>query len=186
LPVLAKDTVGVAKGTTGAAKDKLAESAAAAQASTESYLDLAEEKLNVFSKGTAETAEGAKDSAAETANKAGSKAQGVKDAAADTASGAADKTKVEDAGVNPCNKGEGEAVRWMKAAGYVIGNLDATLILQRPKLSPHKEEIRANLCELLEAGPSVVNLKAMDELAMYGLPKLATSLRFLSIAKYSS
>ncbi|KAG0620702.1 hypothetical protein M758_4G236700 [Ceratodon purpureus] len=53
-----------------------------------------------------------------------------------------------------------EAVRRMKAAGYVIGNLDATLILQRPKLSPHKEEIRANLCELLEADPSVINLKA--------------------------
>jgi 2-C-methyl-D-erythritol 2,4-cyclodiphosphate synthase len=48
----------------------------------------------------------------------------------------------------------------MKAAGYRIGNLDATLILQRPKLSPHKEAIRANLCELLEADPTVVNLKA--------------------------
>lgn len=53
-----------------------------------------------------------------------------------------------------------EAVKRMKAAGYVIGNLDATLILQRPKLSPHKEEIRAKLCELLEADPSVINLKA--------------------------
>jgi 2-C-methyl-D-erythritol 2,4-cyclodiphosphate synthase len=79
-----------------------------------------------------------------------------------------------------------EAVRRMKAAGYVIANLDATLILQRPKLSPHKEEIWANLYELLEAGPSIVNLKAADELAMDGLPKLATSLRFLSIAEYSS
>lgn len=53
-----------------------------------------------------------------------------------------------------------EAVRRMKAAGYVIGNLDATLILQRPKLSPHKEAIRAILCELLDADPSVINLKA--------------------------
>lgn len=48
----------------------------------------------------------------------------------------------------------------MKAAGYRIGNLDATLILQRPKLSPHKQAIRANLCELLEADESVINLKA--------------------------
>ncbi|KAL3701079.1 hypothetical protein R1sor_019101 [Riccia sorocarpa] len=53
-----------------------------------------------------------------------------------------------------------EAVRRMHEAGYVLGNLDATLILQRPKLSPHKEAIRANLCELLQADPSVVNLKA--------------------------
>ncbi|WCJ26362.1 2-C-methyl-D-erythritol 2 4-cyclodiphosphate synthase chloroplastic [Euphorbia peplus] len=53
-----------------------------------------------------------------------------------------------------------EAVKLMHEAGYDIGNLDATLILQRPKLSPHKEAIRANLCELLGADPSVINLKA--------------------------
>ncbi|RWR89480.1 2-C-methyl-D-erythritol 2,4-cyclodiphosphate synthase, chloroplastic [Cinnamomum micranthum f. kanehirae] len=53
-----------------------------------------------------------------------------------------------------------EAVRLMHEAGYELGNLDATLILQRPKLSPYKESIRANLCELLGADPSVVNLKA--------------------------
>ncbi|KAM6557580.1 hypothetical protein CsatB_004599 [Cannabis sativa] len=53
-----------------------------------------------------------------------------------------------------------EAVRLMHEAGYELGNLDATLILQRPKLSPHKEAIRANLSELLGADPAVVNLKA--------------------------
>ncbi|KAJ6807499.1 putative 2-C-methyl-D-erythritol 2,4-cyclodiphosphate synthase, chloroplastic [Iris pallida] len=53
-----------------------------------------------------------------------------------------------------------EAVRLMHEAGYELGNLDATLILQKPKLSPHKEAIRANLCDLLGADPSVVNLKA--------------------------
>ncbi|CAN6713074.1 unnamed protein product [Malus baccata var. baccata] len=53
-----------------------------------------------------------------------------------------------------------EAVRLMHEAGYEIGNLDATLILQRPKLSPHKEVMKANLAKLLGADPSVVNLKA--------------------------
>ncbi|XP_047338179.1 2-C-methyl-D-erythritol 2,4-cyclodiphosphate synthase, chloroplastic [Impatiens glandulifera] len=53
-----------------------------------------------------------------------------------------------------------EAVRLMHEAGYEIGNLDATLILQRPKLSPHKETIRTNLSNLLGADPSVINLKA--------------------------
>ncbi|GAV76130.1 YgbB domain-containing protein [Cephalotus follicularis] len=53
-----------------------------------------------------------------------------------------------------------EAVRLMHEAGYEIGNLDATLILQRPKLSPLKETIRTNLSKLLGADPSVVNLKA--------------------------
>ncbi|KAL7183097.1 hypothetical protein ACSBR1_041720 [Camellia fascicularis] len=53
-----------------------------------------------------------------------------------------------------------EAVRLMDKAGYELRNLDATLIFQRPKLSPHKETIRANLSKLLGADPSVVNLKA--------------------------
>ncbi|KAB2608675.1 2-C-methyl-D-erythritol 2,4-cyclodiphosphate synthase [Pyrus ussuriensis x Pyrus communis] len=44
-------------------------------------------------------------------------------------------------------------VRLMHEAGYEIGNLDATLILQRPKLSPHKEVMRANLAKLLGADP---------------------------------
>uniref|UniRef100_A0A224XFE6 2-C-methyl-D-erythritol 2,4-cyclodiphosphate synthase n=1 Tax=Hypericum androsaemum TaxID=140968 RepID=A0A224XFE6_HYPAN len=53
-----------------------------------------------------------------------------------------------------------EAVRLMDEAGYEMGNLDATLILQRPKLSPFKETIRSHLSELLGADPSVINLKA--------------------------
>ncbi|XP_018811204.1 2-C-methyl-D-erythritol 2,4-cyclodiphosphate synthase, chloroplastic [Juglans regia] len=53
-----------------------------------------------------------------------------------------------------------EAVRLMHEAGYELGNLDATLILQRPKVSPHKEAIKANLSALIGADPSVINLKA--------------------------
>ncbi|GMH09372.1 hypothetical protein Nepgr_011213 [Nepenthes gracilis] len=53
-----------------------------------------------------------------------------------------------------------EAVRLMHEAGYELGNLDATLILQQPKVSPYKEAIKANLSELLGADPCVVNLKA--------------------------
>lgn len=29
-------------------------------------------------------------------------------------------------------------VKKMKEAGYVLGNLDCTIIAQKPKLSPHK------------------------------------------------
>ncbi|TKY70973.1 2-C-methyl-D-erythritol 2,4-cyclodiphosphate synthase [Spatholobus suberectus] len=53
-----------------------------------------------------------------------------------------------------------ESVRLMHEAGYEIGNLDATLILQRPKLSPHKDAIKANLSALLGVDSSVVNIKA--------------------------
>lgn len=46
----------------------------------------------------------------------------------------------------------------MRERGYRVGNIDCTIIAQRPKLSPHKETIRANLCELLGAEPSGAHL----------------------------
>ena len=53
-----------------------------------------------------------------------------------------------------------EACKRMTAAGYAIGNLDCTVILQRPKLGPHKDAIKTNLAELLGCELSQVNLKA--------------------------
>ncbi len=90
-------------------------------------------------------------------------------------------------------------VRLMEERGYTLGNIDCTIIAQKPKLSPHKvghwllrllcteqagwwvvnsvlgaaahprapvpppnaqENIRTNLCRMLKADPSVVNVKA--------------------------
>jgi len=47
-----------------------------------------------------------------------------------------------------------------KERGYRVANIDCTVVAERPKLSPHKETIRNNLCALLECHPSCVNLKA--------------------------
>ena len=52
-----------------------------------------------------------------------------------------------------------EAVRRMRDAGYTIGNLDATLVLERPKLGPRKSVVRTRLAELLGVEESRVNLK---------------------------
>lgn len=52
-----------------------------------------------------------------------------------------------------------EAVRQMRELGYVIGNMDITVILQRPKMSPHKNAMRENLAALLGCELSQVNLK---------------------------
>ncbi len=52
-----------------------------------------------------------------------------------------------------------EAVRRVRAAGWEVGNLDATVILERPKLSPVKGQIRANLARLLGVGEDRVNIK---------------------------
>lgn len=52
-----------------------------------------------------------------------------------------------------------EATRRMHTAGYSVGNLDITVILQRPKLSPHKTAIRENIAQLLRCEPARVNIK---------------------------
>jgi 2-C-methyl-D-erythritol 2,4-cyclodiphosphate synthase len=38
--------------------------------------------------------------------------------------------------------------------------MDCTIIAQRPKISPHKDAIRANLAKMLGADESVINVKA--------------------------
>ena len=52
-----------------------------------------------------------------------------------------------------------EAVLRMDGAGYRIGNLDVTVVLQRPKLKDHKATILANLASLLHCEVSRVNVK---------------------------
>lgn len=44
--------------------------------------------------------------------------------------------------------------------GYVLGNVDATIIAQRPKMAPHIETMKNRIAELLNADPSQVNVKA--------------------------
>lgn len=48
-------------------------------------------------------------------------------------------------------------------AGWRAGNLDATLIAQRPKLAPYIDEMRQNIAAVLELAPSCVNVKATTE-----------------------
>jgi 2-C-methyl-D-erythritol 2,4-cyclodiphosphate synthase len=52
-----------------------------------------------------------------------------------------------------------EAVRRMQAAGLRLGNLDATVICERPKIGPVKSQIRDNLARLLGVAAGAVNLK---------------------------
>ena len=52
-----------------------------------------------------------------------------------------------------------EAVRLAAERGWSIGNLDATVILEEPKLGPRKEEVRRHLARILGVGVERVNLK---------------------------
>ena len=52
-----------------------------------------------------------------------------------------------------------EAARRVAAAGYEVANLDATVILERPKLSPIKDAMRTNLARVLGLPEARVNVK---------------------------
>ena len=47
--------------------------------------------------------------------------------------------------------------------GYRVGNVDATILAQRPKLAPHIPAMRDNLARLMGVDPSRVNVKATTE-----------------------
>ena len=53
-----------------------------------------------------------------------------------------------------------EAVKRVTAAGYAIGNIDATIIAQAPKMAPHIASMVANLAADLDIAPAQVNVKA--------------------------
>ena len=53
-----------------------------------------------------------------------------------------------------------EAARRVVATGYSIGNIDCTIIAQRPKMAPHIASMRANIAEDLGLDISQVNVKA--------------------------
>ena len=52
-----------------------------------------------------------------------------------------------------------EAVRRMHAAGWTIGNMDMTVICERPKLGGRKQEVVANLSHILGVPAADLNLK---------------------------
>lgn len=48
----------------------------------------------------------------------------------------------------------------MNGYGYKIGNIDVTLILERPKVANFKPAMKENICNLLHTTPGRVNIKA--------------------------
>ncbi|UQT51607.1 2-C-methyl-D-erythritol 2,4-cyclodiphosphate synthase [Bacillus velezensis] len=48
----------------------------------------------------------------------------------------------------------------VKEKGYVLGNIDCTIIAQKPKMAPHIDAMRKRIAEGLEADVSLVNVKA--------------------------
>ncbi|MED3661681.1 2-C-methyl-D-erythritol 2,4-cyclodiphosphate synthase [Ureibacillus sp. FSL K6-8385] len=44
--------------------------------------------------------------------------------------------------------------------GYVLGNVDCTILAQKPKMAPYIEKMKNRIAQLLHADPSQVNVKA--------------------------
>lgn len=51
----------------------------------------------------------------------------------------------------------------LRAAGYAVGNIDATVIAQRPKLAPYIDAMRKEIAERLQIDVSRVSVKATTE-----------------------
>ena len=56
-----------------------------------------------------------------------------------------------------------EVVRVTAEAGYRVENIDATVLAQAPKLSPHKEQMRRNISDAAGLDISQVSVKATTE-----------------------
>ncbi len=56
-----------------------------------------------------------------------------------------------------------DAAKRMTEAGYIIGNVDATVIAQSPKLSSYIDQMRKNIAEDLSTNEQNVNVKATTE-----------------------
>lgn len=51
----------------------------------------------------------------------------------------------------------------LKARGYEIGNIDATIVAQKPKLAPYIMEMNKNIAKTLNTSVDRINVKATTE-----------------------
>ena len=56
-----------------------------------------------------------------------------------------------------------EVVRLIRAEGYAIGNVDACVVAQAPKLLPYIQKMRENIARMLNVAVNDVNVKATTE-----------------------
>lgn len=47
--------------------------------------------------------------------------------------------------------------------GYVVGNVDATIVAQKPKMLPHIPQMRENIARVLHVDTDQINVKATTE-----------------------
>ncbi len=56
-----------------------------------------------------------------------------------------------------------EVITRVRAQGYEVSNIDATVIAQAPKLAPHIDQMKKNLAAALSITADAINIKATTE-----------------------
>ena len=56
-----------------------------------------------------------------------------------------------------------EVGRLLAEKGYTVGNVDATIVAQRPKMAPHIHVMRENIARVLHVDVDRINVKATTE-----------------------
>lgn len=53
-----------------------------------------------------------------------------------------------------------EVFKKIKNKGYTVGNIDCTVILEKPKVNPHIPDIQTTIAEILEMDVDAISIKA--------------------------
>lgn len=56
-----------------------------------------------------------------------------------------------------------EVAAFIEEKGFYVGNIDATIIAQRPKMLPYREQMIENIAKALKVDKSQINVKATTE-----------------------
>ena len=63
-----------------------------------------------------------------------------------------------------------ETVKMLAREGYTVGNIDAVVIAQVPRIAPYRDQMQTNLAQALEIAPEQVSVKATttEGLGLFG------------------
>lgn len=53
-----------------------------------------------------------------------------------------------------------ETYQLVKAKGYILGNIDATIVAEKPKINPHIPEMQEIIAQILETNKDNISIKA--------------------------
>jgi len=53
-----------------------------------------------------------------------------------------------------------EVVKLLEEKGYSVGNIDSTVVMERPKVNPHITDMQAILAEILKVEEDAISIKA--------------------------